>query len=62
MQPTVITSFFTATHNLREAMECDLPLNDLDRICLENYLFLIQMTYAEWKRRNLERPAYTPAA
>ena len=43
-------------------MECDLPLSDLDRICLENYMFLIQMTYAEWKRRNLEPPVYTPAA
>ena len=62
MEPTVINNFYKATQNLREAMECDLPLTDLDRICLENYLFLIQMTYAEWKRRNLEPPAYTPAA
>jgi len=62
MQPPVITNFFTAAHNFREAMELDLPLNDLDRICVENYIFLIQITYLEWKRRNLESPAYKSAA
>jgi len=62
MQPPVITNFFTAAQNFREAMEYDLPLNDLDRICVENYIFLIQITYLEWKRRNLEPSAYKPAA
>ena len=49
MQPSVITNFFTAAQNLREAMELDLPLNDVDRICVENYIFLIQVTYFDWK-------------
>ena len=62
MQPSVMTNFFTATQNFREAMESDLPLNDLDRICVENYIFLIQITYLEWKRRNLEPPVYKSAA
>ena len=56
MQPSVTTNFFTATQNFREAMESDLPLNDLDRICVENYIFLIQITYLEWKRRISNRP------
>jgi hypothetical protein len=62
MQPGVITDFFTAAQNLREAMELDLPLNDVDRICVENYIFLIQVTYFDWKRRNLEPPAPKAAA
>ena len=62
MQPAVITNFLRAVQDLREAMELDLPLSDVDRICVENYIFLIQITYFEWKRRNLEPPAYTPAA
>ena len=62
MQPAVITNFFTAAQNLREAMELDLPLNDVDRICVENYIFLIQVTYFDWKRRNLEPPAPKAAA
>ena len=62
MQPAVITDFFTAAQKLREAMELDLPLNDVDRICVENYIFLIQVTYFDWKRRNLEPPAPKAAA
>lgn len=62
MQPAVITNFFTAAQDLREAMELDLPLNDVDRICVANYIFLIQITYFDWKRRNLEPPAPKAAA
>ena len=62
MQPAVITNFFTAAQDLREAMELDLPLSDVDRIRVENYIFLIQITYFEWKRRNLEPPAPKAAA
>ena len=62
MQPAVITNFFTAAQDLREAMELDLPLNDVDRIRVENYIFLIQITYFDWKRRNLEPPAPQAAA
>ena len=42
-----------AIQNFRQAMECDLPLNDFDRLSLENYLALLQMTYIEWKLRNV---------
>ena len=62
MEPTVIHNFYRATQSLREAMESDLPLNDLERISLENYIALLQMTYIEWKRRNCQRPAYRKAA
>ena len=48
MQPSVITVFYNATQNLREAMEGDLPLSDFDRIPLENAIVLLQMTYIEW--------------
>ena len=62
MEPTVIHNFYRATQSLREAMESDLPLNDLERISLENYIALLQMTYIEWKRRNCQPPAYRKAA
>lgn len=62
MEPTVIRNFYRATQSLREAMESDLPLNDLERISLENYIALLQMTYIEWKRRNCQPPPYRKAA
>lgn len=62
MEPSVIRNFYKATQRLREAMESDLPLNDLERISLENYIALLQMTYIEWKRRNCPPPAYRKAA
>ena len=62
MEPSVINNFYKATQNLREAMECDLPLNDLERISLENYTALLQMTYIECKERNCQPPAYRKAA
>ena len=62
MEHTVIRNFYKSTQRLREAMESDLPLNDLERISLENYIALLQMTYIEWKRRNCPPPAYRKAA
>lgn len=62
MEPTVLRNFYKATQSLREAMESDLPLNDLERISLENYIALLQMTYIEWKRRNCQPPVYRKAA
>ena len=57
-----LNKFFAATQNLREAMECDLPLNDFERLSLQNYIALLQMTYIEWKRRNCDPPSYKSAA
>jgi hypothetical protein len=54
MEAEELKSFYLATQNLREAMTRDLPLDDFDRICLENYIALLQITYMEWKRRNIE--------
>ena len=51
-----------ATQNLREAMECDLPLDDFERVALENYIALMQMTYIEWRSRNSPPSAYKKAA
>ena len=62
MQPTVLDSFFKATQNLRDAMEGDLPLNDFERLSLENYIALLQMTYIEWKMRNCQPPTFKRAA
>ena len=42
-----------AIQNFREAMECDCPLNEFERLSLENYIALLEITYIEWKRRNL---------
>ncbi len=60
MAPSVLRNFYVAILNLREAMECDLPLDELERVSLENYIALIQMTYIEWRGRNY--PQYRKAA
>jgi hypothetical protein len=53
---------YQAIQDFRESMEGDLPLTDFDRVCLENYIALLQITYMEWKRRNYRPPAYKKAA
>ena len=53
---------YRAIQDFRESMEGDLPLTDFDRVCLENYIALLQITYMEWKRRNYRPPAYKKAA
>ena len=50
-----LQQLYVTIQNFREAMESDLPLNDFDRLSLENYLALLQMTYIDWKRRNVPR-------
>ena len=62
MDAPVLKNFYVASQNLREAMEGGLPLNDFERICLENYIAMLQISYIEWKRRNREPPAYQSAA
>ena len=62
MEAPELRRFYLAIQNLREAMEGDLPLNDFDRICLENYIALLQITYIEWKRRYVRQSAYKRAA
>jgi hypothetical protein len=59
MDAPELRNFYVATQNLREAMESDLPLDDLDLLSLENYIALLQITCTEWKRRNLVQPTYT---
>lgn len=62
MEPPELRHFYVATQNLREAMCHDLPLNDFDRISLENYIALLQITYMEWKQRNVKKPPSRHAA
>jgi hypothetical protein len=57
MDTPVLTRLYLAIQNFREAMEGDLSLTDFDRICLENYISLLEITYIEWKRRNVHKPA-----
>jgi hypothetical protein len=52
MEAAELKNLYQAIQAFREAMEEDLPLNDFDRVCLENYIALLQITYMEWKRRN----------
>jgi hypothetical protein len=54
MEVPALKQFYVATRNLREVMDEDLYLNDFDRISLENYIALLQMTYINWKRRNVQ--------
>ena len=62
MEPPELRNFFVATQNLREAMTHDLPLDIFQRVCLENYIALLQITYVEWKRRNMEPSIQKDAA
>jgi hypothetical protein len=62
MDTPELRNFYVAAQNLREAMTHDLHLDVFDRICLENYMALLQLTYVEWKRRNLEPSTYKRAA
>ena len=62
METPELRGFYVAIQNLREAMEGDLPLNDFDRVCLENYIALLQITYLEWKRRNIRQSVHKRAA
>ncbi len=57
-----LKKLYQAIQNFRESMEGDLPLNDFDRVCLENYIALLQITYMEWKRRNYRPTPYKQAA
>lgn len=62
MESPELRKFYMAIQNLREAMTRDLPLDEFDQICLENYIALLQITYMEWKRRNIQQPAHRRAA
>lgn len=62
MEPPELRNFFVATQNLREAMTHDLPLDIFQQVCLENYIALLQITYVEWKRRNMEPSIQKDAA
>ena len=57
-----LTKLYQAVQEFREAMQHDLPLNDFDRISLENYMALLQITYIEWTRRNFRALSYKQAA
>ena len=62
MEVPELRKLYQAIQEFREAMENDLPLNDFDRVCLENYMALLHITYIEWKRRNFHPPASRQAA
>jgi hypothetical protein len=57
-----LQELYLAIKKFREAMESDLPLNDLERLSLENHIALLQLTYMEWKRRNVPPYAHKRAA
>jgi hypothetical protein len=52
METPELAKLYLAIQNFREAMEGGLTLNDFERIALENYIALLQITYIEWKQRN----------
>ena len=56
MEPSELNLLYVAIQNFREAMEGDLRLTDLDQISLENYISLLELTYIEWKRWNVQKP------
>lgn len=62
METPEVKAFYSAVQNLREALDCDLSLDDFERLSVENYMALLQMSYIEWKRRNCVPPDYKKAA
>jgi hypothetical protein len=52
VETPILQKLYLAIQEFREAMEANGPLHDLDRVCLENYIALLQITYIEWQRRN----------
>jgi hypothetical protein len=58
MRTAELKELYLAIQNFREAMERDVQLNDSERLCLENHIALLQITYMEWKRRHVEKLAY----
>ena len=62
METPTVKAFYLVVQNLREEMESDLPFNDFERVALENYIALLQITYIEWKRRNINPSAGKRAA
>jgi hypothetical protein len=61
MDRIVLENFVRAGLELTDAFETDCNLNDLDRFRLENYMFVIQMAYINWKRRNVASNPTSPA-
>ena len=57
-----LRKLYQAIQEFREVMEDDLPLEYFERVTLENYMTLLQITYIERKRRNCRPPAYQQAA
>jgi hypothetical protein len=50
MDQPAVKQFFTSVRELREAMAAGMHLDDFDRLCLENYIALLQLSYIDWKR------------
>ena len=51
MDEPAVKKFFTSVRELREAMAAGMHLDDFDRLCLENYIALLQLSYIDWKRQ-----------
>ncbi|MDK2742396.1 MAG: hypothetical protein H8K03_07065 [Nitrospira sp.] len=55
MDRIVFENFIRASLEVTDAFENDCLLTDMDQLRLDNYLAIMQMSYIEWKRRNLFR-------
>ena len=57
---SALKEFYKATRKLRQVMnEDDFNLDEFDRVSLENYIALLEMTYIDWKRRHPQAPGPT---
>ena len=55
METPELNRLYMAIQNFRDAMEGEVILNEYEQLNLENYIALLQMTYMEWKRRNVSK-------
>jgi hypothetical protein len=61
MDEPAVKKFFTSVRELREAMASGMHLDDFDRLCLENYIALLQLSYSDWKRQCYPKESDPPS-
>jgi hypothetical protein len=52
-----LSQFNTCSMALVDLLQRDHELSSLDRVCMDNYLRLIEISYNCWKRRNNKKEA-----
>ena len=57
MNTSYMEKFYQATLDLKQELESDCSLDELEHLRLQNHLTAIHIAFIEWKQRN-GRPSY----